>query len=192
MLAAAAQNTNRYGLGSQRVAIEKKELAHTFQVRQVAPDILLFGQPGCHSAQQGLQRRRMFNSSRDGRGRCPDPALNVLQEAVQPEGDTRWKGLLGKIEAVCRQLPIPVIVKRLGADCRNRAALQLVYAGVAALDTAGAGGTSWAAVEYHRAPTAFHGRVARAFVDWVSLPPNRFSRSEGLPQTCPSLLVRLA
>ena len=42
----------------------------------------------------------------------------------------------------------------------------LVNAGVSAIDVAGAGGTSWSEVEYHRAPSAFHARVARSFADW--------------------------
>jgi isopentenyl-diphosphate delta-isomerase len=166
-LAAAAQaHKIAMGLGSQRVAIEKKEVAHTFQVRQVAPDILLFANLGAIQLNKGYSAEECLIAVEMVRADALILHLNVLQEAVQPEGDTRWKGLLERIEAVCRQLPIPVIVKEVGCGLSEKAALQLTGAGVAALDTAGAGGTSWAAVEYHRAPTAFHARVARAFADW--------------------------
>lgn len=166
-LAAAAQEHKiAMGLGSQRVAIERQELAHTFQVRQVAPDILLFANLGAIQLLNGYSAEECLMAVEMVQADALMLHLNVLQEAVQPEGDTRWKGLLGKIETVCRQLPIPVIVKEVGCGLSEQAAMQLAYAGVAALDTAGAGGTSWAAVEYHRAPTAFHARVAQAFADW--------------------------
>lgn len=167
VLAAAAQEHKiAMGLGSQRVAIEKRELARTFQVRQVAPDILLFANLGAIQFNNGYSVEECLIAVEMVEADALILHLNVLQEAVQPEGDTRWKGLLDKIEAVCRRLPVPVIVKEVGCGLSNEAAWHLACAGVAALDTAGAGGTSWAAVEYHRAPTAFHARVARAFADW--------------------------
>lgn len=167
VLAAAAQEHKiAMGLGSQRVAIEKRELAHTFQVRQAAPDILLFANLGAIQLNNGYSAEECLIAVEMVEADALILHLNVLQEVVQPEGDTRWKGLLDKIEAVCRQLPIPVIVKEVGCGLSNEAAFQLACAGVAGLDTAGAGGTSWAAVEYHRAPTAFHARVAGVFADW--------------------------
>ncbi len=167
VLAAAAQEHRiAMGLGSQRAAIEKRELAHTFQIRHVAPDILLFANLGAIQLNCGYSAEECLIAVEMVEADALILHLNVLQEAVQPEGNTRWKGLLGKIETVCRQLPIPVIVKEVGCGLSEEAARQLVGAGVAALDAAGAGGTSWAAVEYHRAPTAFHARVARAFADW--------------------------
>ena len=92
--------------------------------------------------------------------------FNALQEAVQPEGDGNFAGLLGKVETVCRQLPVPVVAKEVGWGFSREAARQLADAGVAAIDVAGAGGTSWSQVEMYRAPTARHARVAGAFIDW--------------------------
>ncbi len=166
-LAEAAQ-THRIamGLGSQRAAIEDSRLTHTFQVRQFAPDVLLLANLGAVQLNYGYGvnecRRAVEMAEADGL----ILHLNVLQEAVQPEGDTRWSGLLGQIEQVCRALPVPVIAKEVGWGLSEQAARQLASAGVAALDVAGAGGTSWSEVEYHRAPTAFHAKVARAFADW--------------------------
>jgi isopentenyl-diphosphate Delta-isomerase len=92
--------------------------------------------------------------------------FNVLQEAVQPEGDGNFAGLLPKVEAICRQLEVPVIAKEVGWGFSAQAAKQLADAGVAAIDVAGAGGTSWSEVEFYRAPLARHANVARAFADW--------------------------
>jgi isopentenyl-diphosphate delta-isomerase len=92
--------------------------------------------------------------------------FNVLQEAVQPEGDTRFAGLLNKVEAICRALPVPVIAKEVGWGFSEKNARDLAGTGIAAIDVAGSGGTSWSEVEYHRAPTSFHARVAASFADW--------------------------
>jgi isopentenyl-diphosphate delta-isomerase len=92
--------------------------------------------------------------------------FNVLQEAVQPEGDVNFAGLLAKVEQVCRNVSVPVIAKEVGWGFSEKNARDLANAGVAAIDVAGSGGTSWSEVEYHRAPTAFHARVAASFADW--------------------------
>jgi isopentenyl-diphosphate delta-isomerase len=92
--------------------------------------------------------------------------LNALQEAVQPEGDTNFAGLLKKIEVVCKTLEVPVIAKEVGWGISGQTARQLVNAGVSAIDVAGAGGTSWTQVEMHRAQNAEQARLAAAFLDW--------------------------
>lgn len=166
-LAEAAQmHRIAMGLGSQRAAIEDSRLAHTFQVRQAAPDVLLFANLGAVQLNYGYGLNECQRAVEMVEADALILHLNVLQEAVQPEGDTRWAGLLGHIEQICRALPVPVIAKEVGWGLSEQAARQLAGAGVAALDVAGSGGTSWSEVEYHRAPSAFHARVARAFADW--------------------------
>jgi isopentenyl-diphosphate delta-isomerase len=167
ILAAAAQEHRiALGLGSQRVAIQKPETAYTFQVRQAAPDILLFANLGAIQLNYGYSVEECRAAVEMVEADALILHLNVLQELVQPEGNSRWAGLLGKIEQVCRQLSVPVIAKEVGWGLSEEAARQLAGAGVSALDTAGAGGTSWSEVEYHRAPTRFHAEVARSFADW--------------------------
>jgi isopentenyl-diphosphate delta-isomerase len=92
--------------------------------------------------------------------------FNALQEAVQPEGDGDFSNLLAKVEQVCHQLSVPVIAKEVGWGFSEATARRLASAGIAAIDVAGAGGTSWSQVEMYRAPTRRHARVAGAFIDW--------------------------
>lgn len=166
-LAAAAQEAGMaMGLGSMRAAIEDESLATTYQVRDVAPDILLFANLGAVQLNYGYGLAQCQRAVELCEADALILHLNVLQEAVQPEGDGNFAGLLKKIEAVCRQLPVPVIAKEVGWGFSREAARQLAEVGVAAIDVAGAGGTSWSQVEMHRAPTARHARVAGAFIDW--------------------------
>jgi len=166
-LAEAAQAAGiGMGLGSQRAAIEDSALADTYRVRRVAPDILLMANLGAVQLNYGYGpdecRRAVEMIGAD----ALILHLNPLQEALQPEGDTRFAGLLSKIEEVCRTLEIPVIVKEVGWGISERAARRLADAGVAAIDVAGAGGSSWSQVEMHRATTDRQRRVAAAFADW--------------------------
>jgi isopentenyl-diphosphate delta-isomerase len=92
--------------------------------------------------------------------------LNPLQEALQPEGQTNFSGLLRKIEQVCRKLPVPVVVKEVGWGISETVAKKLAGAGVAGLDVAGAGGTSWGKVERHRTNNGNRNRTADSFASW--------------------------
>lgn len=166
-LAEAAQECGiAMGVGSQRAAIEHPEQAQTFQVRRVAPDILLFANIGavqfnygygvdqCRKAVDMIQADALYLH------------LNPLQEAVQDAGDTNWIGIAKKIEEVCRKLEVPVIAKEVGWGISERTAKMLADCGVKAIDVAGAGGTSWSQVEMHRAPDEFTRQLAATFVGW--------------------------
>ncbi len=166
-LALAAQATGiAMGVGSQRAALEHPELAATFQVRRYAPDILLFANLGAVQLNYGYTVDHCRRAVEMIEADALILHLNPLQEAVQPEGDTRFAGLARKIEAVCRALPVPVIVKEVGWGISPQAARMLAEAGVAAIDVAGAGGTSWSQVEMHRAQSEAQARLAAAFADW--------------------------
>ena len=166
-LAAAAQASGiAMGLGSQRAAIQKPELASTFQVRAVAPDILLFANLGAIQLNYGYGLEECQRAVDMIQADALILHFNALQEAVQPEGNTRWAGLLSKVEAVCRALPVPVIAKEVGWGFSEADVGNLASAGVRAIDVAGAGGTSWSQVEMHRANSESRARLAAAFVDW--------------------------
>lgn len=166
-LATAAQETGiAMGVGSQRAAIEHPELAASFKVRKVAPDILLFANLGAIQLNYAYGLEECQRAVDMIEADALILHLNALQEAVQPEGDTHWSGLLSKIEAVCEALPVPVIAKEVGWGFSKQAAAQLKEAGVAAIDVAGAGGTSWSQVEMHRATSPSQARLAAAFLNW--------------------------
>ena len=165
-LAAAAQSLGlAMGVGSQRVAVEEPSAASSFEVRDVAPDILLFGNLGAVQLNYGYTvehcRRAVSMIGAD----ALILHLNVLQEAVQPEGNRNFKGLGEKIAAVCREHEVPVIAKEVGNGISVDAAIRLQRAGVKALDVAGYGGTSWSAVEAQRAVKQGK-RPDTAFADW--------------------------
>jgi isopentenyl-diphosphate delta-isomerase len=166
-LAAAAESAGiAMGLGSQRAAIETPELAATFQVRHVAPHALIFANLGAvqlnyaYGVEQCRRAVEMIEAD------ALILHFNALQEAVQPEGDTRFAGLLSKVETVCRKLALPVIAKEVGWGFSERDARRLAECGVAAIDVAGAGGTSWSQVEMYRAQNDSQRRLAAAFLDW--------------------------
>lgn len=166
-LAEAAQAQKiAMGLGSQRAGIRNPDMAYTYHVRKIAPDILLFGNLGAVQFNYGYGVDECQRAVDMIEADALILHFNVLQEAVQPEGDTNFAGLLKHVEAVCRKLSVPVIAKEVGWGFSEKNARDLANAGVSAIDVAGAGGTSWSEVEYHRAPTAFHARVAAAFADW--------------------------
>jgi isopentenyl-diphosphate delta-isomerase len=166
-LAQAAQALGlAMGVGSQRCAIDDPETAATYEVRDVAPDILLFANLGAVQL-----------NNRYGVGECRRAVemigadalilhLNPLQEALQLEGNTNFAGLLGRIERVCRELPVPVVVKEVGWGISEDVARKLASVGVSGIDTAGAGGTSWSEVERYRARTKLGNNTALAFASW--------------------------
>ena len=167
VLARAAQETGiAMGLGSQRAAIEHPELADSFKIRDVAPDILLLANLGAIQLNYGYGVEHCQRAVEMVDADALILHLNPLQEAVQPEGDTNFAGLLKKIETVCHKLTVPVIAKEVGWGISEQAAQQLVNAGIAAIDVAGAGGTSWAQVEMHRAQNDSQARLAAAFINW--------------------------
>ncbi len=167
-LAEAARECNvAMGVGSQRAAMEDKQQVPTYSItRKVAPDILLFANLGavqlnygfgldeCRRAVDMLQADALFLH------------LNPLQEAVQAGGDTNFAGLAKKIAGISQNLGVPVIVKEVGWGISERTARILAECGVAAIDVAGAGGTSWSQVEMHRAADDFTRQLAASFVGW--------------------------
>jgi isopentenyl-diphosphate delta-isomerase len=165
-----AQSAQKYqiamGVGSQRAALEDEKLAYTFQVRDFAPDILLFANVGAIQLNYGYTVDQMRRAVEMIDADALILHFNVLQEAVQPEGDTNFAGLLSKVKDVCENIGVPVIAKEVGWGFSRSDIFDLLKAGISAIDVAGSGGTSWSEVEYHRAPSAFHARVARAFADW--------------------------
>ncbi|MCC9078820.1 type 2 isopentenyl-diphosphate Delta-isomerase [Litorilinea aerophila] len=167
VLAQAAQARGlAMGLGSQRAGLEQANTAETFRVRDVAPGLFLFANLGAIQLNYGYTVEHCRRAVEMVEADALILHLNPLQEVLQAEGDTRWRGLLRQIEAVCRALPVPVVAKEVGWGISAQTARRLIDAGIRAIDVAGAGGTSWSQVEMHRAPTERLRRLAASFADW--------------------------
>lgn len=166
LAAVAQQYSLAMGVGSQRVAIERPEVAKTFAVRSVAPDALLFANLGAVQLnyQYGIDQCRKVVDLLAADALILH--LNPMQECVQTRGDTNFCGLLEKIALLCEKLPVPVIAKEVGNGISARMAEKLIQVGVSAIDVAGAGGTSWAKVESERAQDERQRRLGATFADW--------------------------
>jgi isopentenyl-diphosphate delta-isomerase len=154
------------GVGSQRAALENSDLASTYQVRCVAPDILLLANLGLVQFNYGYGLEQARRAVEMIEADALILHLNPLQEAVQPLGDRCWQGLWSKLETLAQQLPVPVVVKEVGNGISARVAQRLRDCGVAAIDVAGAGGTSWSEVEAHRQQDAQARQIAHCFARW--------------------------
>ncbi len=167
-LATAAQEAGiAMGLGSMRAALEDASLAESFRVvRPVAPDILLFANLGAVQLNYGYTVDHCRRAVEMVEADALVLHFNALQEALQPEGDTNFAGLLAKVEAVCKSLEVPVVAKEVGWGFSQEAARRLADVGIAAIDVAGAGGTSWSQVEMYRADSEARRRAAATFRDW--------------------------
>lgn len=167
-LAEAAQELGiAMGVGSQRVSLQTgNEQGLTRELRRLAPDIVLLSNIGAAQLleKDGPDLARRAVDALQANGLIIH--LNPLQEAVQAEGDRNWRGVLTQIARVVESLEVPVIVKEVGAGLSASVARSLVEAGVQVIDVAGAGGTSWAAVEGERAANTADRAVAMAFADW--------------------------
>ena len=166
-LAKAAQQVGlAMGVGSQRAALKDPEVAYTFKVRQFAPDILLFANLGAVQFNYGYGLDECLSAIEMVEADALILHLNPLQEALQPEGDHDFSNLAKKIGVIVPKLPVPVIVKEVGWGMSKETTRRLIEAGVAAVDVAGAGGTSWSQVEMHRIKDPYRAQTAAAFIDW--------------------------
>ena len=158
------------GVGSQRAAIDDPRLAYTFEAaRENAPSALIFANIGCPQIvkEDGIDRAKAAVDMIKAGGLFVH--LNALQESVQLEGQTRFKGALARIRELASSLSVPVLVKETGAGISRETALSVERAGVKGINIGGLGGTSWAAVEYHRAKEknrSPQARLGMAFWDW--------------------------
>ncbi len=154
------------GVGSQRAAIENPMLEKSFQIRVYAPSVLLLANLGAVQLNYGYGVEHCRRAVDMIEADALILHFNALQEAVQPEGDTNFTGLYAKVERVCEALPVPVIAKEVGWGFTEENVRRLAECGVAAIDVAGSGGTSWSQVEMYRAPTAVRRRIAATFAGW--------------------------
>ncbi len=167
ILAAAAQHAGvAIGVGSQRAALDDPALEETYQVRELAPDVPLLANLGAAqlAGPQGIERCRAAVRMIEADALVIH--VNPLQEALQPEGTARFAGLTERIGEAVAAVDVPVMVKEVGWGVAETTARRLAEVGVAGIDVAGAGGTSWSEVERRRIDDAVMARVAEEFRDW--------------------------
>ncbi len=139
------------GVGSQRQALEDTRFHRTFSiVREAAPSVPIIGNIGAAEVASLTTSTSIRNLASLVKADGFAVHLNPLQEFLQPEGNPRFQGVLEGIRLLVRELPIPVIVKEVGAGLSTDVIGRLLEAGVRYIDVAGAGGTSWAGVEILR------------------------------------------
>lgn len=176
-----------FAVGSQRIALDRGAAGGLgSDLRRAAPSAPLLANFGAAQLKEwngpDMARRAVEMIGAD----ALIIHLNPLQEAVQSGGDTDWTGLLGAIEAVARAVDFPIVVKEVGAGISGSVARRLVDAGVAVIDVAGLGGTSWAQVEAERATSPEARALATAFRDW-GIPTARAIAD--VRQACPETVV---
>ncbi len=166
-LARAAQAAGvALGLGSIRAAIENPALLATYDVREVAPSLMLFANLGAVQLNYGVSAGDAERAVKAIGANGLYLHFNPLQESLQPHGDTNFRGLLPKIAELTHALDVPVVAKSVGSGIAPSTAQRLFDAGIAAIDVAGAGGTSWARVEGKRSSDPVRSKLAEQFADW--------------------------
>ncbi len=158
------------GVGSQRAAFEDPKAETTFTVaRKEAPSAFIAANIGAAQIVKGYGVKEARKAAKMLKADALMIHLNPLQEAIQPEGETSFEDVLPRIKAIAKGLNVPVIVKETGCGISVSDAKRLEAVGVTGIDIAGAGGTSWAAVEYYRAKkqrNETHQRLGETFWDW--------------------------
>jgi isopentenyl-diphosphate delta-isomerase len=153
-------------LGSGRAGLDSEEAAKTYQLRKWAPSIPVYANLGAIQLNYGFGVDECKRVVEMAEADALILHLNSLQEALQPEGQTNFAGLLKKITEICKAFSVPVIAKEVGWGINALAASRLVDAGVSSIDVAGAGGTSWSEVEKHRNSSEARIRISSHFYDW--------------------------
>lgn len=158
------------GVGSQRIAIEQPETVESFSiVRKVAPKTFVMGNLGCPQIALGWGREKALRCIEMIDADALAIHMNPLQEAVQVNGETNYRGIIEKIQQLTEEIKTPIIMKETGCGIAYEVAMELEKAGVAGIEISGSGGTSWAAIEHYIA----RGRgikekesLGLAFWDW--------------------------
>jgi isopentenyl-diphosphate delta-isomerase len=163
---AAEQAGIPLGVGSQRASIQNTNKPLSNFIRKYAKSIPVFANLGAIQLNNGFNINECERAINLVEADALILHLNPLQEGLQPEGQTNFRGLLEKIEQICTKIKIPVVVKEVGWGISVSVAQKLINAGVSCIDVAGAGGTSWSQVEKFRIQNESRARISEHFRDW--------------------------
>lgn len=166
-LAVAAQAMQiPLALGSMRIALEQPELKKAFQLRHIAPTIPILANIGGAQLVEAGGIQRAVDCAEIAAADALIVHLNPLQEALQPNGDRNWRGVGNAIKTLVEESAVPIIVKEVGHGLGTTSVKQLVDLGVAWIDLAGTGGTSWAMIEALRAGDLQRAEIGTAFANF--------------------------
>ncbi|MEI3613080.1 type 2 isopentenyl-diphosphate Delta-isomerase [Pseudogracilibacillus sp. SO30301A] len=154
------------GLGSTRALLESKAHEESFLIRTHAKTVPLIANLGAVQFNYGYGVEECQRIIDRTEADSLVLHLNSLQEVVQDEGDLNFENLLPKIEEVCKKITVPVGVKEVGFGIDGSVAKKLHDVGIAYIDVAGAGGTSWSQVEKLRSKDPLRKAAAEAFNNW--------------------------
>lgn len=163
---AAEQAQVALAVGSQRAMILDTEAQASFKLRQYAPSIPLIANLGAVQLNYGFGLDEARKAVDILQADALYLHLNPLQEVIQPEGDTNFAGLARKIEALAKQLEVPIILKEVGCGLSAKDIQIGIDAGIQWFDLAGRGGTSWSRIEAHRAQSLLQKNLGLSFQDW--------------------------
>lgn len=155
-----------FGVGSQRIMIEKPELIDTFYVRDIAPNILLFGNLGLVQFSNGFSPEDAIEAVERIEADSLCIHLNPAHEIVQKDGDRKFRDSINALRDICSAVKFPVVAKETGCGISKETAHLLKRCGVSAIDVGGYGGTSWVGVEFYRAENKLERDVAKTFWHW--------------------------
>ena len=160
------------GVGSQRSGLENRKLEDTYSVIKDFDIPLKIANIGASQIARWSRKELLENVERmigmidaDALAIC----LNLLQEAIQPEGEAHAKGCIKSMEIISDEFDVPIIAKETGAGISGEVAKRLIKAGISAIDIGGYGGTNFAAIEYHRAKRMrnwLYERLGKTFWEW--------------------------
>ncbi|GAB4247689.1 MULTISPECIES: beta/alpha barrel domain-containing protein [Deferrisoma] len=135
-------------VGSQRLLLEYPELLSSYRVRRVAPKLpLLVANLGLVHLNHGLTANDCLRAVELIEADALSLYVNPLHEALQPNGDLDFTGLLDRLAALCNGFPVPVVVKGVGFGLPRLFLERIRDIPLGAVETGGAGGTNWALVE---------------------------------------------
>jgi isopentenyl-diphosphate delta-isomerase type 2 len=165
VLAAAAQELGvPVGLGSIRVLLERPDLFDHFNIKPLAPGVPLLANIGAVQVRDG-DRDALLRLVGELSAQALVVHLNPGQEIFQEEGDRDFRGLSQALHQLIGESPLPIIVKETGFGIGPGLARELLAAGAAYVDLAGAGGTNWISVESYRLPDEEQA-AAQEFAEW--------------------------
>lgn len=155
------------GVGSQRRELQDPEARLEWKkLRQESPRALLMGNLGLAQViQTPVSAIEALIESLEAIGLFIH--LNPLQEALQKEGTTDFRGGFKKISELCQKLSVPVVVKEVGCGFSVATLQRLNDSGVTAVDVSGYGGTHWGRIEGLRAEEfSPQAQAAQTFSNW--------------------------